>query len=195
MRRSLYCIVALLLMAAPALAQESLKIAVVDTVAVFNQMQETKDLKQKMDADRRTVQATDQQRAQQVQAKKDERDQLKPDSPQYQQRNDEFLHAAIDYKAWQELTKLEIERRQKDQIRHLYQEIQDAVTEIARHKGLDLVLIQEDIQIPANLEGITVDQLNRLISQQNMMFVSDKASITNEVIAYLDAQYKKTTGQ
>lgn len=184
----------LLAVCAPAWAQQALKIAVVDTAKVFNDMQETRDLKQKMDADRRTIQATDQQKAQDVQAKKDARDQLKPDSPQFQARNDEFLRAAIDYKAWQELTKMEVERQQKTQIRNLYQRIQEGVAELAQQRGLDLVLVQTDVQLPTNLEGINLEQLNRLIGQQNVLYASANVDITADVVAHLDARYKNAGG-
>lgn len=193
-RMMLLGVFALALVAAPVWAQQALKIAVVDTARVFNDMQETRDLKQKLDADRRTIEATDRQKGEELRAKKEARDQLKTDSPQFQARNDEYLRAAIEYKAWQELTKIEVERQQKTQIRNLYQKIEDAVSELAKQRGLDLVLIQSDIQLPANLDGITVEQLNRVISQQNMLYVSPNANITADVVALLDAKFKNPGG-
>ncbi len=186
----LICVLA----AAPAGAQGT-KVAVVDTAKVFNQMRETRDLKVKLDADRKTIEQTDRQKGEEVRAKKDARDQLKPDSPQFQARNEEYLKAAIEYKAWQEMTKMEMDRAQKTQIRSLYGKIQEAVNAVAKDRGLDLVLVQTTIDFPPSVDQITVEQLNRLISQQNVLYVSPSADISTDVIAKLDATYPAPAGQ
>lgn len=183
-------LLAALALAAPARAQENLKIAVVNTARIFSEMQETKDLKQKIENDRKTLDAADQQKQQALAAKKQARDLLKVDSPEFQSRNEEYVKAAIEYRAWKELTQMEIDRSQKTQIKTLFEKIESAVNEIASQRGLDLVLAEQHPEIPPVLDAITLDQLRAMIAGRNVLFASQKADISAEVIALLDAKYK-----
>lgn len=192
-RLMLVSLVALLTLSVPAplvRAQENLKIAIVNTVRIFSEMQETRDLKLKIENDRKTLEATDHQKQEDLNAKKQARDLLKPDSPEFQVRNQEFLKAAIEYRAWKELTQMEIDRSQKMQIKSLFDKIESAVGELAAQRGLDLVLAEQHPDIPPSLESITIDQLRSMIAGRNVLFASQKADISADVIALLDAKYK-----
>jgi len=186
----LLAVIALAAPARVAQAQENLKIAIVNTARIFSEMQETKDLKQKIENDRKTLDATDHQKQEDLAARKQARDLLKVDSPEFQARNQEYLKAAIEYRAWKELTQMEIDRSQKAQIKALFDKIESAVNELAAQRGLDLVLAEQHPEIPPALDSITVDQLRAMIAGRNILFASQKADLSADVIALLDAKYK-----
>lgn len=179
-----------LALAAPARAQTNLNIAIVNTARIFSEMQETRDLKQKIENDRKSLEATDHQKQEDLNSKKQARDLLKPDSPEFQARNQEYLKAAIDYRAWKELMQMEIDRTQKEQMKSLFEKIEAAVGEIAAKRGLDLVLAEQHPEFPPVMDAITTDQLRSIIAGRNVLFASQKADISADVIALLDAKYK-----
>ncbi len=179
---------AMLLPAAVASAQA--KLGVVNTARIFNEMQETKALQTKLQSDRDGLADTERQKRGQLQALKESRDQLKPDSPQYQQRNEELVKASVEFEVWGRMMQLNVQRQQKQQIARLFDKIQTAVTEVAKNKGLDLVVAEQATEMPADMDQINVDQLKALINQRNILYAAEGLDISNEVITRLDATYK-----
>ncbi|MGH7215231.1 MAG: OmpH family outer membrane protein, partial [Tepidisphaeraceae bacterium] len=115
---------------------------------------------------------------------------LKPDSPQYGDRNKELLQAAVDLKVWGELMQQDLQRSQKQQMKSLFEKIEEAITEVAQQKGVDLVIAEQRPELPESIDQISVDQLRMLINQRNVLYATPKADISNEVIALLDSKYK-----
>lgn len=175
-------------LSAPAWAQT--RIAMVNPSRIFADMQETKDLKDKLEAERQRLVATEKEKRDEIQSLQQSRDQFKPDHPQFDEINKKLRKAAIDFKSWGELTKLDAELNQKRQMRTLFEKIQRAVGEVAQRDGLDLVIADNQPEIPENMDQITFDQLRQIINQRNLMFASKKADISEQVLAVLDAQYR-----
>lgn len=176
------------LLAAPAFAQT--RIAMVNPSRIFAEMQETKDLKEKLEAQRQRLVAQEKEKRDEIQSLQQSRDQFKPDHPQYEEINNKLMKAAIDFKSWGELTKLEAERNQKRQMRTLFEKIQRAVGEIAQRDGLDLVVADTQPELPENMDAISFNDLRQIINQRNLLFASKKADISDAVLAVLDAQYR-----
>jgi Skp family chaperone for outer membrane proteins len=166
------------------------KIATANAAKIFNEMQETKDLKQKMENERKTLEATDKEKKDKINQLREGRDQLRPDAPQFQEQNQSYLKAQIDYKVWAEIQQQELGRAQKQQMKSLFDKITAAVTEVAKQKGIDLVIAEMRPDLPENLEQINVDQLRLLINQRDVLFANENVDISNDVIAVLDTKYK-----
>src|SRR5258708_7921969 len=104
----------------PALAGDgTIKVAIANPARVFREIQETKDLNQKLENDRKAFEAQAREKQEKIKALKDERDQLKPDAPQYNERNKALLDAAVDYKVWGEIMQADNQRNQKQQMKQL----------------------------------------------------------------------------
>src|SRR5262245_8883549 len=174
--------------ALPAMAE--LKISTVNAAKVFNEIQETKDLKSKMENDQKNLQAEDLKRKTDLKDLQSARDALKPDAPQYNDANDKLMRAAIDYRVWQEIKGAEIQRTQKMEMLKIFTKITISVSEVATAKGIDLVLAEQRPEIPDNLEQINVDQLRLLINQRNVLHSTPAIDMSNDVIAAMDAKYK-----
>jgi Skp family chaperone for outer membrane proteins len=179
---------ALLLPAVSACAQT---FAVVNPAKVFNEMQETKDLKQKMEADRKVLEDDEKKKAQDVEEARKARALFNEGTPEFSAKNQEFLKKALDLRVWQELTRAELGRQQKQQMKSLFEKIEAAATEVAKAKNIDLVIVEQRADFPPDLDQINVDQLRALINQRSVLYKSDKVDITNDVIAKVDANYKK----
>ena len=178
------------LTASAAMAAEPTKVAVANTAKIFSEMQELKDLKAKMESERKLLEGVDREKREKINALKSARDALKSDTPQYQDKNAELLKAAIEYETWGKLNQANFQREQKLQMKMLFQRIQDAVAEIAKQKGFDLVLTDQRPDLPDDIENMTVDQLRSLINARTVLFANEKVDISNDVLALLDSKYR-----
>src|SRR5690606_36536189 len=90
-------VVAVALQVLPALAMAQSKVGVANTARIFNEMQETRDLQQQLEQERLRMEDTVRQKREQIRTLQEARDQLKPDSPQYQERNRELIQATVEF--------------------------------------------------------------------------------------------------
>lgn len=177
--------------ALPSVAMAQAKVAIANTAKILNDIQETKDLNQKISNDLKALDAERQLRQQKVTDAQAARDQLKPDVPQWADKNNEFLRLRIEFEIWAQMQQLNLQTQQKQQMKILFNKITQSVSEIATQKGIDLVLAEQKVEIPENLDQINVDQLKAVIGQRNVLFVnSSTVDITNDVITSMDAKYK-----
>jgi Skp family chaperone for outer membrane proteins len=182
--------IAALCFALPAGAQQVAKVATVNAAKVFQEIQETKDLKSKMENDQKTLQAQDLEKNTKIKDLQSARDALKPDAPQYDKANQDLMQAAIDYKVWQQIQGAHIAQMQKQQMLAIFNKITTAVSEVATAKALDLVIAEQKPEIPDNLDAISVDELRMRINQRNVLFSNPAVDVSNDVIAAMDAKYK-----
>jgi Skp family chaperone for outer membrane proteins len=196
-RRSL-CVLALsavafVLPARVAWAQEGPHIGIVNPAKNFNEMQETKDLKQKMESDRQAIQAEAKKRADDLEEAKKARALFTEGTDDFNKKNQEMIRKAVELQVWQEMIKADLARQQKTQMKNLFEKIEAATKEVAEAKKLDLVLVEQKIDLPSDpntMEQINVDQLRNLINQRSVMYSNGKFDITNDVLASVDAKYK-----
>ena|ERR1700733_1460632 len=181
---------ALLLSTAMLNAQTPPKIAVANPAKIFNELQETKDLKAKMDDDGKTLQSTDAEKRQKLKDLQAARDTLKEGTPQYDDQNKQLMQASVDYEVWNRLQTAELQRQQKMQIKNLFEKITAATGEIAKQRGIDLVISEEQPEFPDNIDQINVDQLRQIIAERNVLYDSGALDISSSVIASMDAKYK-----
>jgi len=169
---------------------QTIKIATVNAAKVFNEIQETKDLKSKMENEQKTLQSQDLEKNTKLKDLKAARDALKVDAPQYEDANKQLMQAAVDYEVWQRIQTANIQRMQKQQMLLIFNKITNTVAEVATQKGLDLVIAEQRPEIPENLDAVNVDQLRLLINQRNVLFSQPTVDASNDVIAAMDAKYK-----
>jgi Skp family chaperone for outer membrane proteins len=170
------------------------RIATVNTAKVFNEMMETKDLKQKMDSDGKAIKDESDRRENDLKESQKKRDLFNEGTADYDKANKELVEKAIGMRAWQELTKAELQRQQKVQMRNLFNKIEDATKQVAVAKKIDLVFVDQKIELPTDsktMEQITADQLRQLINQRTIVYNNGRLDITDEVLAAVDANYKK----
>jgi Skp family chaperone for outer membrane proteins len=176
------------LTSAAAFAQTN--IGVVNPGHVFQQMQETRDLKAKLEIDRKNLEGEVGARQQKVKDLQASRDLLKPDSPQYQQADQAFMKEAIEFDTWSKITQAQLQGQQKQQLKTLFDKIVIATQEVAQQRGFDLVIADQRPEMPENLAQISVEQLRAMLNGRNILHSNEKVDLNNAVIASLDAKYK-----
>jgi Skp family chaperone for outer membrane proteins len=192
-RRSLCALavsLAALLPAGSASAQD--KVRTVNPGKIFNDMQETKDLKQKITAQSQALNNEQKAREQDLQDSQKRRDLFKPESEDYTKANNELLTKAINFKAWQEITRNNLQSEQKTQMVRLFAKIEAATAEVAKAENIDLVVVEQrgDMPDPNVLMQLNADQVRALINQRNVMFSNGKLDITDAVLKKVDENYK-----
>lgn len=166
------------------------RIAVANPSRIFQAMRETQDLKETMKQDLVRLKGEEEEKRARIVKLQGQRNELKPDTPQWDEANDALLKAAIDLDTWGKTSKARAERNQKRQMKHLFEQIEAAVTEVAERDGFDLVVADQRPDLPQNLDEVNFDQLRGLINSRNVLYASAKADISDRVIALLDARYK-----
>ncbi|HSI33522.1 MAG: OmpH family outer membrane protein [Phycisphaerae bacterium] len=193
-RRSLstfaLALVAAVLPAGIAAAQGSPTIGVVNPARVFNEMQETVDLKQKLAGDRQAIENEEKARVNDVEEARKAARLFNPGTAEFKAKNNEFMTKAIALQTWRELTKADLARQQKTQMKDLFTKIESATKDVAKMKKIDLVLVDQRADLPEDLEQINVDQLRALINQRTILHADPKLDISGDVISVLNAQYK-----
>jgi Skp family chaperone for outer membrane proteins len=192
---ALAAVLGLCFAAAPLRAQEApARVGIVNPAAIFTSMQETKDLKVKLEQDQKNLQAELQSRQQKVKDLQAARDLLKPDSPQYQQADQDLLKGAIEFDTWSKIQQAQLQGNQKQQMKLLFDKIVAATSEVAQAKGYDIIIADQRPDLPENLAPMSVEQLRAAINQRNVLYMNPKMDISNDVVAALDAKYKSGGG-
>jgi Skp family chaperone for outer membrane proteins len=181
----------LILSATPAFAQQKqIRVAVVDPSRVFNEMQETKELRTALESERQRLSATSKEKEAELENLKKQRQFLKPGTAQEEDANNQLMQKAMEYEVWSKYAKLNAERNQKKQMRALFAKIEAAAGEVARQQGIDVVITDHSPELPEAMEGISIEQLRLILNSRHVLYASDNADISGAVIALLDARFK-----
>lgn len=176
--------------AAQAADPQPVHIGVANITKIFVEMQESKDLNQKLQSDRKLFEGVANEKQAKLNSMKAEREALKPDTPQAQDKNAELLRTAVEYETWFKLSELDVQRQLKRQTKALFDKIEAGVAEVAKQKGLDLVLTDQRPELPEDLDRLSVEQVRGMISARSVLYANDKVDISAAVLAALDAKYK-----
>lgn len=169
------------------------RIAVANVSRIFNEMQETKDLKEQLEAKRQELATQEKEKRGAIKEMDDHLHNIKPDSPQYKEDIQKLDNAMANLESWGKVVRLEAERDQKMTMRNLFDKIKTAVANIAKQQGFDVVLADQGGEFP-NLEQVNFDQLRAYINQQSVLYAAKGVDISDAVLTLLDANYVKEKG-
>ncbi len=176
-----------------AAAAPSERIAVANVSRIFNEMQETKDLKEQLETRRQDLNNQEKEKRGAIKEMDDHLHNIKPDSPQYKEDIEKLDKAMADLESWGKVVRLQAERDQKVTMKSLFEKIKAAVSDIARQQGFDVVLADQGGEFP-NLEQVNFDQLRAYINQQSVLFAAKGVDISDAALTLLDANYAKQKG-
>ncbi|MDB5289111.1 MAG: hypothetical protein JWL69_352 [Phycisphaerales bacterium] len=183
-------LVGVLASAAAAAPEQSTKVAAANPSRILAEMQEAKDLMEKMAAKDRELSAAGQQKkaaADDLHRQLQESG-LKPGSPQAMELSEKADAADADLQSWVATNRAKADREKKFLLKGMYDKIEAAVADVAKQEGIDLV-VTDNRQEPKNLEKTTSDELAHLLGMRSVLFASKNADITEKVIAVLDKNY------
>jgi Skp family chaperone for outer membrane proteins len=173
--------------AAPAPGE--IRIGIANPTMIASQLRETKDLQAKRQDETKTLAAQQQQKQQQINDLTQELQILQPGTPKYDADTHDLLTDRIGYDAWSKETQVFLERQEKTDIKHLFGEIHDAITQVAQQKGLNIVIADQGVQIPDKLDDIDLPTLEQLISRQTILYSDGTLDISGDVTTLLDQNY------
>jgi Skp family chaperone for outer membrane proteins len=186
----LFLAAATLALPARALAQSAQpKVVIAAPSKIFFGMKETQDIRQRLEAERKSLVEQEVERRKKVEELRSAMELIKPDAPQYEDANKQFVTAAIEFKNWGEISQAQYARNEKVLTKALYDKITAAIAELAKERGIDLVVA---IQPPINIEKNTNDQIVQLLAQRQVLYANATVDITSDVIARLDEKYNAT---
>lgn len=165
------------------------KIATANPSKIFFSMKEKTDVQQRLAQQREKLREEERSRRQKVQDLQSALELLKPDAPQYEEANKQFMTAAIEFKNWGEVSQAQSARDDKLMTKMLFDKITTAIGEIAKERGIDLVIAE---QPPINIEKISADQLTQFMAQRQVLYTSATTDLSADVIARLDERYNAT---
>ena len=178
-------------LALPTFAQNAQKIAVANPSTILTNLQETKDMQSRLDQEKKSLSNIELDKRAKIKDLTSARDALKPDAPQYAEKNKDLQAAQVDLEVWGRIMQADGQRTFKQQLKALYDKVTAGIAEVAAEKKIDLVIAEIKPEIPDNLEQVNPDQLRALMTQRNVLFVSSQLDITNDVISAMDAKYTK----
>jgi Skp family chaperone for outer membrane proteins len=177
----------------PAEAQDVPKIATVNLVRVFGEMQETKDLQQKMDAERKNLEDEKARREKELNEIKQQRTLFQEGSDDYNKKNKELIDKTVSLRAWQELVNYDQLRQRKAQFKTLFEKIEGVTKEIAEQRKIDIVMVEHRPDFPSAeiMEQLNLEQVRGVINQRTVIYNNLKFDITADVVNALDKKYKE----
>ena len=188
-RRLVTVAAALLLSAVPVLAQQ--KIAIANPIKILNGLQETNDINKTMTDEQAIFKNDLAKREQDLKDAQTQRDQLKPDAPQWAEKNKELVQKKAEGEAWAQNTQLDMQRRFRDQAKRMQAKIDSAISKVAKDKKYDLVIADQKPDINDQmLEKMNPQQIMGVLFGRNILFADGTPDITQDVITELDKIYK-----
>lgn len=169
--------------------EKAIKIGVASVYRILSELKETKELNSKTEATRADLTAQAKAKQTNLEMMRAALQELKPGSPQYEDRRKELVNKAVEFKSWNEVMNEDMQRQQKQNMKMLYDKIESAVGEIAAKKNLDLVLPDSRQPFPDSVDGVTLDQLKDFIRGRNVLYSHPSLDISSEVTVLLDARY------
>lgn len=167
------------------------RVAVVDLSKVFDGFQQTRDLndllQQKGDAI--IKEGTDKEKG--LTNRQKELEAFSPDTPDFDKRYRDLMREVIDFRAWQQFMREQVENEHRVWLKKTYQQVIEAVQQIAGERGIDMVLYSQEPRV----EGENLQVMRDSILQRKVVWTSKQADITDQVVQRLNRDYEKQGGK
>lgn len=180
-------LIAILAIAAPAMAQ---KVAIANPVKIFNAIKETKDVNTDMNNRRQAVEVEVNARKKEIEQLQQAMNQFKADTPAYTEAQTKLLNADTAAKIWLQSKNTELANNFRAHARRMADKINTAIAEVAKAKGVDIVIAEQKAEIPeAEIDKIQPNQYMQILIMHPVLYNTPETEITQDVIAKLDQQY------
>ncbi len=109
---------------------------------------------------------------------------LKQDSSDYLTQREKCINMRVSLEAQQTINKEQTILKQYRWRKRFYQDILQITSDLAKQKGLDVVLEKDEIDVPA----LGVNELNQTMITHKVLYSGGCVDITDELIARLDKE-------
>lgn len=164
------------------------KVAVCDLGELFAKYQRSKDMIDKLEKDRQAFVAEGQKRVAQLEDLGQQIEGYVEGKPEHAKLFEKIQRASIELEVWKKMQQSRILAKHLAMTKTLHQQITVAVSEVAKERGLDLV-IQFD---PKKVEASNAQELVMKIRSREVLYSDPNMDITAAVLQKLDETYRVT---
>lgn len=164
------------------------RVATVDVVYAFNEFQRQKDLTEEMRAKRESLEAENASRRQRIDSLQATINAMDPTDPTYGEKTKQLLREQIEFKNWFDIVQADMQREIGIWTARIYQELIEAVGEVAESEGYDLVMYRDEFQ----LGGIDPDAIREQIRTRAVIYARQATDITTKALDKLNTKYRAT---
>jgi Skp family chaperone for outer membrane proteins len=180
---------------APGGPAQSLRIVVVNPARILKEMQETKDLESRLNAEGQSLAGEERGMKDKIKKLEDQRGNFRPNSPQYDEVQKQYIKAVAEWKVWGETFMAERDWRMKALTKMLFDKVTVAITDYASREGIDVVISDFQPQVTEKaLAAMNVEQLREFLNQRRVLYSSKQADVSDQIIALLDTKYRQEGG-
>lgn len=183
-----FAVLATLLLATAAHAQDVVRIGICNPGKVWEGMDERKAIQDKVVAEREKLKVEAARKKAEVEELQRQRNDLKPGSAQFEEKTRLMLEKAVEFEVWAKMKEAEVARQEKENIRALFDKIAEAAKQVAESRKLDVVFAERRPEL-ANWDSLTPDQVRAVLSQRDVLYINEKADITEAVRLLINKQY------
>jgi len=160
------------------------RMGVVSVKKIFNECKRSAAYRDKVTEERRQMEAELDKLNKEIEADKAGLKTLKPDSDDYLTTMKDVLTKTSSYEAQQKFYQQQLSVGEQRWIETLYQDVVKATAEVARQKGLNIVLERSEPTFPAE----SGNELTLAISTHKVLYDGGCTDITGDVMAIVDAK-------
>ncbi len=170
-------------------ADAALRIGTCNVAKIFDSLDERKAIEMSMKSNAATHNGEVAKRRKTIEDLQAQRDELKPDSPLYQQKTEELVTAATQLDVMVKLKEMELVKLEKQHTARLYDQIRTACKQTATAHNLDLIVAEHPPESSRELTRLSADQLRSLLSTSEVLYANNQIDLTQEIILALNKQF------
>ena len=171
----------------------NLSVAVIDVDRIGNESQLRKGLEEKIKAYKATIQNTINQRTQEGQQLSQQIQELTADAEKARQLRQQIVLKGAEIKTLQEAGNQEIGLMVVDMDLQTVQAINEAAAQVARERGIDLVL-RKSPPLPQSVQPQQAQGVQEAMARQTVVYAGPSADITTAVLLKMDEAFKAGGG-
>jgi Skp family chaperone for outer membrane proteins len=168
-------------------------VAIANADRIRESLAEWKDTLAQLDLDKKSLQQSATEKDNNLKSEKASLAYLTPGTQQYSDQSKKFEDDSIQAEVWLKEQQAGLERTYKARLKQIFLEIQDGIAQVAQKDGISLVIADQRPQLPDDLEGTSLQELQARISQRTVLFSDQSRDISGEVITLLDRNYAAKT--
>lgn len=166
-------------------------IGVVDMVKVFNECEQWKAINAGLTKKRQSQDQEAEKLKEEIAAKTKQLDAYHPDSPDWVKGTEELIRIQTKAEVWAKMEKMRTENQKKHWVEKNYADVTKAIAEVAKKRGLVLVLTKEEIE--TNTEDSS--RLFAQIINRKVVYSDKRLEITEDVLKRLNEDFKLGGGE
>lgn len=161
----------------------------IDMEAVFKSYEKVKVTSDEMQAKALAKQNELQKLVADMKAAAEKQQSLAPNSPEYKKFDQQLTQMKIQGQATQEQIQKEMAEMEAAALATLYREVQSMVSRVATYRGMTYVVKVSNEPLSASEPNAVMSAMSRTV-----VFADPRNDITQQVVQYLNIEYRKTAG-